>query len=359
MRAFVVKMPSGSRYWTVLDERMDAVPVADKFLRELRFGRDRAESTTKTYAGAVALHLRWCSRTDRDWTTAASEIGLFMTWLKYAPVQDAAGGVVSGPGATLVRGERRINRILVAVRGDALGSVDQGGQAFLDESPREAIDGLRIRQDVLLGISKHAPTPRILRLSHPQLNRLPRGEARISRLFQPSIPRSTGVPPDDSHAPPGIETGGVRFLRGPEAADHLAAKGHREAADRHCGHAHKFRSLKGPGAEIPKLCGTAHDRLITKVHHRPSRTSVRPKPAAQTRVAATRTTYRDHPTRAATALITVKTPPGRIARPRPRARSVSRPPTTSTPARCHDPVTALACLAQTPVAHTTFDRDSH
>lgn len=65
MRAFVVKMPSGSRYWTVLDERMDAVPVADRFLRELRFGRDRAESTTKAYAGAVALYLRWCSRSDR------------------------------------------------------------------------------------------------------------------------------------------------------------------------------------------------------------------------------------------------------------------------------------------------------
>lgn len=117
MRAFVVKMPSGSRYWTVLDERMDAVAVADKFLRELRFGRDRAESTTKTYAGAVALYLRWCSRTDRDWTTAASEIGLFMTWLKYTPIHAGSGGVAPGPGAALVRGERRINRVLVAVRG--------------------------------------------------------------------------------------------------------------------------------------------------------------------------------------------------------------------------------------------------
>jgi site-specific recombinase XerD len=117
MRAFVVKMPSGSRYWTVLDEQLDVVPVADRFLRELRFGRDRAESTTKTYAGAVALYLRWCSRTGRDWTTAASEIGLFMTWLKYAPVHPDGGSVVSGPGAPLVRGERRINRVLVAVRG--------------------------------------------------------------------------------------------------------------------------------------------------------------------------------------------------------------------------------------------------
>jgi hypothetical protein len=29
MIAILVKMPSGSRYWTVLDEAMDVVPVAE------------------------------------------------------------------------------------------------------------------------------------------------------------------------------------------------------------------------------------------------------------------------------------------------------------------------------------------
>ena len=39
MRAFRVQMPSGDRYWTVLDDEMNVVPVADRYLRELRFGR--------------------------------------------------------------------------------------------------------------------------------------------------------------------------------------------------------------------------------------------------------------------------------------------------------------------------------
>lgn len=117
VRVFPVRMPSGSRYWTVLDDGMDPVPVADRFLRELRFGRDRAESTTEAYAGAIALFLRWCQRTDRSWSTAAADLGLFITWLKFSPSGDGAHQVVPGPGAKPVRGERRINRILVAVRG--------------------------------------------------------------------------------------------------------------------------------------------------------------------------------------------------------------------------------------------------
>jgi integrase/recombinase XerD len=115
VRAFRVQMPSGSRYWTVLDDELCVVPVADQFLRELRFGRDRAESTTKSYAGGVALFLRWCLRTGRDWTTAAADVGLFMTWLKYTPTGD--GQVMPGPGARPARGAGRINRVLVAVRG--------------------------------------------------------------------------------------------------------------------------------------------------------------------------------------------------------------------------------------------------
>ena len=47
MRAFPVKLPSGARYWTVLDEDLAVVAVADGFLRHVRFGRDGAEATTK------------------------------------------------------------------------------------------------------------------------------------------------------------------------------------------------------------------------------------------------------------------------------------------------------------------------
>lgn len=120
MRAFPVVMPSGQKYWTVLDDDLGVVPVADHWLRNLRFGRDRAELTTKAYAGGVALYLRWCRSTGRQWPEAGRDLGLFMVWLKYTPA--TGDGVVvpvvqPGPGASPVRGERRINRVLVAVRG--------------------------------------------------------------------------------------------------------------------------------------------------------------------------------------------------------------------------------------------------
>ena len=54
MRAFPVRLPSGVRYWTVLDGDLAVVAVADSFLRQVRFGRDGAESTTKALL-AVAL----------------------------------------------------------------------------------------------------------------------------------------------------------------------------------------------------------------------------------------------------------------------------------------------------------------
>ncbi|MGW6869365.1 hypothetical protein ACWGHM_13685 [Streptomyces sp. NPDC054904] len=100
MRAFPVVMPSGQRYWTVLDDDLEVVPVADHWLRNLRFGRDRAELTTKSYAGGVALYLRWCRSTGRQRPEAGRDLGLFMVWLKYTPA--AVHGVVPvvqpGPG---------------------------------------------------------------------------------------------------------------------------------------------------------------------------------------------------------------------------------------------------------------------
>ncbi|WP_166682789.1 tyrosine-type recombinase/integrase [Streptomyces aquilus] len=119
MRAFPVVMPSGQRYWTVLDDHLEVVSLADQWLRHLRFGRDRAELTTKAYAGSVALYLRWSGSTGRAWAEAGRDLGLFMVWLKYTPApRDGVVPVVrAGPGAVPVRGERRINRVLVAVRG--------------------------------------------------------------------------------------------------------------------------------------------------------------------------------------------------------------------------------------------------
>ena len=119
-------MPSGDRYWTVLDDEMNVVPVADRHLRELRFGRGRAELTTKKYAEEIALFLQWCHETGRDWREAAADIGLFITWLKYVPA--GGGPLAQGPGARPVRGEGQVNNVMIATRGLLVFAVD-GGEA--------------------------------------------------------------------------------------------------------------------------------------------------------------------------------------------------------------------------------------
>src|ERR1700716_2607275 len=101
MRAFPVRLPSGQRYWTVLDEDLQVVAVADGFLRHQRFGRDGAESTTKAYAHAIALFLRWCARTGRSWQVGAEHVALFMTWLAHAGPQASSAGA-SGTGSGVV-----------------------------------------------------------------------------------------------------------------------------------------------------------------------------------------------------------------------------------------------------------------
>ncbi len=132
MRAFRVRLPSGTRYWTVLDEELAVVPVADCFLRQVRFGRDGAESTTKSYAHSIALFLRWCSRTGRTWQAGAGQLGLFMTWparrawLLRGPHMSSSGLVLAGPGAIPARGARRVNGVLTAVRSMVVHAVAAG-----------------------------------------------------------------------------------------------------------------------------------------------------------------------------------------------------------------------------------------
>ncbi len=132
MRAFPVRLPSGARYWTVLDEDLAVVPVADGFLRQVRFGRDGAESTTKSYAHSIALFLRWCARTGRTWQAGAGQLGSFMTWLTHAgPAASCGGGGpegmgLAGPGGTAARGARRVNGVLTAVRGMVVHAVAAG-----------------------------------------------------------------------------------------------------------------------------------------------------------------------------------------------------------------------------------------
>ncbi len=128
----MVRLPSGVRYWTVLDEELAVVPVADSFLRQIRFGRDGAESTTKAYAGGIALFLRWCARSGRTWEAGAGQLGLFMTWLAHAGRAVSGAGapagaaVLAGPGTPAVRSARRINAVLAAVRGMIVHAVAEG-----------------------------------------------------------------------------------------------------------------------------------------------------------------------------------------------------------------------------------------
>ena len=132
MRAFVVRLPSGARYWTVLDEDLAVVPAADSFLRQVRFGRDGAESTTRSYAGSIALFLRWCARSGHGWPGGVEHLGSFMTWLRHAGPRASGGGagavgvVLAGPGVAPVRGARRVNGVLTAVRGMAVHAVAAG-----------------------------------------------------------------------------------------------------------------------------------------------------------------------------------------------------------------------------------------
>ena len=128
MRAFPVSLPSGQRYWTVLDEDLQLVGVADEYLRHLRFGRDAAESTTKAYAHSIALFLCWCARSGRSWQAGVEQFALFTTWLAHArrSVDNAASVVLSGPGAAAVRCPSRINGVLTAVRGMVVHAVATG-----------------------------------------------------------------------------------------------------------------------------------------------------------------------------------------------------------------------------------------
>lgn len=130
VRAFPVRLPSGVCYWTVLDDDLAVVDVADAFLRHVRLGRDAAELTTRSYAGSIALFLRWCEHTERHWHAGVEHLGLFIVWLRHTPVGDDGPGagaqVLAGPGAEPVRGARRINGVLAAVRGMVAHAVAAG-----------------------------------------------------------------------------------------------------------------------------------------------------------------------------------------------------------------------------------------
>lgn len=110
-RKFMVRLPSGDRYWTVVGQRFCPVADVDDWLLHLRMGRGCAESTTEAYATSLALFLRWCQSVGLDWRETPSEFGRFGLWLRhFDPVAPA------GAPDRVVRRARRINAVTTAVR---------------------------------------------------------------------------------------------------------------------------------------------------------------------------------------------------------------------------------------------------
>lgn len=109
-RAFRVCLPDGRAYWTVVDDDYVKVPVADRFLFDLRFGADRAESTTRVYAGELASFLGWCNRHGRSLEDGATHLSRFVLFLRTTPTTRPGSGQGRPPGPA------RINHVLAVVR---------------------------------------------------------------------------------------------------------------------------------------------------------------------------------------------------------------------------------------------------
>ena len=121
MRSLRVELTDTLAYWTVVDEDWVPVPAADAYLRHLRLGADRAEGTTRTYAGDLACYLDWCAASGRDLVAGAKALSMFVAMLRTTPV------VRAGSGQGRVRGPGRINHLLAAVREFYKHAVADGG----------------------------------------------------------------------------------------------------------------------------------------------------------------------------------------------------------------------------------------
>ena len=103
-------LPDGRAYWTVVDDGYVKVAVADRFLLDLRFGADRAESTTRVYAGELAAFLGWCEATGRGLEDGARELSRFVLHLRTTPTARPGSGQGRPAGAA------RINHVLAVIR---------------------------------------------------------------------------------------------------------------------------------------------------------------------------------------------------------------------------------------------------
>lgn len=158
-------LPDGRAYWTVVDDGYARVEVADRFLFDHRFGRDRAESTSRMYAGELAGFLSWCDRSGRNLEDGARDLSRFVLFLRTTPTTRPGAGQGRPPAAD------RINHVLAVVReffkhAVASGAVDGGVLASLYEVADDRHLPAELR-DETGGLRYRAAPRHVLRASHP------------------------------------------------------------------------------------------------------------------------------------------------------------------------------------------------
>jgi hypothetical protein len=94
----------------VVDDSYTKVEVADRFLFDLRFGADRAESTSRVYAGELARFLSWCDRSGRGLEDGAQDLSRFVLFLRATPTARPGAGQGRPPGPG------QVNHVLAVVR---------------------------------------------------------------------------------------------------------------------------------------------------------------------------------------------------------------------------------------------------
>jgi integrase/recombinase XerD len=165
LRSFRVVLPNGQAYWTVVDGGYAKVEVADRFLFDLRFGRDRAESTSRMYAGELARFLSWCVLSGRSLEDGARDLSRFVLALRTTPTSRPGAGQGRPPGPG------RVNHVLGVVReffkhAVADGAVDGTVLAALYEVADDRHLPAELRGE-RAGLRYRARPRHRLRVSHP------------------------------------------------------------------------------------------------------------------------------------------------------------------------------------------------
>jgi integrase/recombinase XerD len=110
------------------------VDKVDAYLRHLRFGRSRAESTTKTYAGHLKRFHQWRLGRRLSWDDAASALLAYVMHLLTTPRSSAGRGQGRPPS------DAALAPVLAAIHGFYLHAADVGlvRPATIASRPRTA-----------------------------------------------------------------------------------------------------------------------------------------------------------------------------------------------------------------------------